>query len=295
MPDSSSPSIVPYISSGLFCLAGAVLLWRWQLGPAARAPQSPARKNRLPRWFLPARIFLLSCGAVLFMGLIVQGLLGRTIVTLNERFSFNSDIGRLMGDAVFKLGILFGLFLIGRLLRAASGLPGFGVPRGLLQPASPMPVAKAALVGAGVFCVSVLLLLPISAAWRWLLARLGFEIPLQNLVEIFRASGSPREIGFLLFLAVVLTPVTEELVFRGALFRYLNTRVPAWFALLAPSVVFAGVHEHPHVTFPPLFVLAVLLSVAYRRTGSIATPIVAHALFNLNTIALLFLVPPPAS
>ncbi|OAM90743.1 CPBP family intramembrane metalloprotease [Termitidicoccus mucosus] len=294
MPDPSQPSIVPFITSTLFCLAGALLLWRWQLSPAARAPQSPARQNRLARWFLPARIFLLSCGAVLFMGLIVQGLLGRIIVTLNENFSFSSDIGLLMKDAVFRLGILFGFFLIGRLLRVAAGLPGFGVPRGMSQPTPPLSTAKAVLVGAGVFCVSVLLLLPVSAAWRWLLARFGFETPLQGLVEIFRAAGSPNELGFLLFLAVVLVPISEELVFRGAFFRYLNTRVPAWFALLVPGVVFALLHQNL-ASFLPLLVLSVVFSIAYQRTGNIVTTMVAHGLFNLNSVALLFLVPPPGA
>ncbi len=291
MSDPSPPSIVPFITSSLSCLAGAVLLWRWQLGPSARAPQAPARQHRLPRWFLPARIFLLSCGAVFFMGLIVQGLLGRIIVTLNENFSFSSDIGMLMKDALFKLGILFGFFLIGRLLRVASGLPGFGAPRDLAPLAPPVSAPKACLAGAGVFCISVLVLLPVSAIWRWLLARLGFETPLQGLVEIFRATESPGEFGFLLFLAVVLTPVTEELVFRGAFFRYLNTRVPAWFALLVPGGVFALLHQNL-ASFLPLLVLGVLFSIAYQRTGSIVTTIVAHGLFNLNSIMLLFFVPP---
>lgn len=280
--------------SGLCCLVGAFLLWRWQLGPAARAPQSPARRCRLARWFLPVRFFWLSCGAVLFIGLIVQGLLGRIIVTLNKNFSFSSDIGLLMEDAVFRLGILFGFFLIGRLLQVAARLPGFGIPRGLAQPTPPLSTAKAVLVGAGVFCVSVLLLFPISMAWRWLLARFGFEIPLQGLVEIFRTVGSPNELGFLLFLAGVLVPISEELVFRGALFRYLHTRVPAWFALLVPGVVFALLHRNL-ASFLPLLVLSVVFSIAYQRTGNIVTTIVAHSLFNLHSVALLFLVPPPGA
>lgn len=33
--------------------------------------------------------------------------------------------------------------------------------------------------------------------------------------------------------------------------------------------------------------LAVIFSLAYERTGHIGTPIVAHALFNLNTVLLI--------
>ena len=38
----------------------------------------------------------------------------------------------------------------------------------------------------------------------------------------------------------------------------------------------------------PLVVLAVAFSLAYERTGHIGTAIVAHALFNLNTVILIF-------
>jgi len=34
--------------------------------------------------------------------------------------------------------------------------------------------------------------------------------------------------------------------------------------------------------------LAIVLSFAYERTGRIAVPIIAHALFNLNTMLLLW-------
>jgi membrane protease YdiL (CAAX protease family) len=35
-------------------------------------------------------------------------------------------------------------------------------------------------------------------------------------------------------------------------------------------------------------VLAVIFSLAYERTGRIGTAIVAHALFNLHTVVLIF-------
>ena len=37
-------------------------------------------------------------------------------------------------------------------------------------------------------------------------------------------------------------------------------------------------------SLPPLVLLAVIFSLAYERTGRIGTPIVAHALFNLNSV-----------
>jgi membrane protease YdiL (CAAX protease family) len=39
-------------------------------------------------------------------------------------------------------------------------------------------------------------------------------------------------------------------------------------------------------SFLPLVVLAAIFCVAYERTGTLAAPIIAHALFNLNTFVL---------
>ncbi|MFA5056810.1 MAG: CPBP family intramembrane glutamic endopeptidase, partial [Opitutaceae bacterium] len=40
------------------------------------------------------------------------------------------------------------------------------------------------------------------------------------------------------------------------------------------------------VSFLPLCVLGVIFAMAYERTGRIAVPMLAHALFNLNTLLL---------
>ena len=85
--------------------------------------------------------------------------------------------------------------------------------------------------------------------------------------------------------SVVVAPVTEELIFRRGLFRWLRTRLPRPAALLLPAVLFAALHANL-ASFPALVVLGVIFSLAYERTGRIGTSIVAHALFNLHTILL---------
>jgi membrane protease YdiL (CAAX protease family) len=88
-------------------------------------------------------------------------------------------------------------------------------------------------------------------------------------------------------LAVLVAPLAEEFVFRAGLFRYLRTRLPRSAALLVPAVVFAVLHGN-YASFGPLVALAIVFSVAYERTGHIGTTIVAHALFNLNTLLAIF-------
>ena len=69
--------------------------------------------------------------------------------------------------------------------------------------------------------------------------------------------------------------------------------MPRWAALLIPALLFASLHVNwvtleGLASFAPLAVLAIMFSLAYERTGHIGTPMVAHALFNLNTVILIF-------
>ena len=87
-------------------------------------------------------------------------------------------------------------------------------------------------------------------------------------------------------LAITVAPVTEEMIFRGGIFRYMRTRTPRWVALLVPALLFGALHANL-ASFVPLVVLGIILALAYERTGSITVPIFAHGLFNLHTIALI--------
>jgi membrane protease YdiL (CAAX protease family) len=88
---------------------------------------------------------------------------------------------------------------------------------------------------------------------------------------------------FTMAAAVLIAPVVEELLFRGILFAaVLKTRTFAFAALLS-GVYFALVHLHAP-SFLPLLALSTAFSAGYAATGSIVTPIVMHALFNLTSL-----------
>jgi len=81
------------------------------------------------------------------------------------------------------------------------------------------------------------------------------------------------------FLVIVVAPVAEEFIFRGLLYgvaKKFGGRMPA---LIATSALFAAIHLNP-VAIVPLFVLSVVLTLAYERTGSLWTPIAMHMFFN---------------
>ena len=70
--------------------------------------------------------------------------------------------------------------------------------------------------------------------------------------------------------AAVLTPVVEEVFFRGLLYRSFRNRFSVLWASLANGVMFALVHgEYALAVLPELAAAGVLLCLLYEYTGSL--------------------------
>ncbi len=108
----------------------------------------------------------------------------------------------------------------------------------------------------------------------------------QELVQYFETQAFAPEMLLLVFSGVVLAPLAEEVLFRGILYRSLKAQMPRLPAQAVSAGLFALLHLNAY-SFLPLLLLGMLLARAYERTGSLATPIVFHAAFNLNTIVFL--------
>jgi membrane protease YdiL (CAAX protease family) len=104
----------------------------------------------------------------------------------------------------------------------------------------------------------------------------------------------------LIVAAVVLAPVTEELLFRGVLLRAIEPRGKA-LAIGVSAAVFSAVHvigldqerilASAVVVLPPIFALGVLLGWITLRTGRLGPAIFIHSGWNLLA-ALVLLLPP---
>jgi hypothetical protein len=136
------------------------------------------------------------------------------------------------------------------------------------------------------FALALPIITATSLVWQWLLSVAGLPADPQDLIALFAGTKSPLLLTLMILIATVVAPVTEELVFRAGLFRYARTRMPRWLALTLPACLFASLHANL-ASFAPLAVLGIIFSLAYERTGRIAVPIIAHGLFNLNTIVLI--------
>lgn len=104
-------------------------------------------------------------------------------------------------------------------------------------------------------------------------------------------TGLTSHVGWLVVAAVVLVvgaPLTEELLFRGALWNALaHHRIPPWAVLVLTALVFAQVHADPTRT-PALIAQGVAIGAARLITGRVGASVVAHAVNNLPPALLMF-------
>ena len=82
----------------------------------------------------------------------------------------------------------------------------------------------------------------------------------------------------------VITPVAEEIFFRGFVLSGLSGSWGFGPALVVSSALFAGLHPEPGIIIP-VFVTALLLGGLYRYTGSVRPCIAVHAAQNLLALA----------
>ena len=92
--------------------------------------------------------------------------------------------------------------------------------------------------------------------------------------------------------AVVIAPIVEEFVFRGCIFRALRARRSFWGAAIPTAFLFGLVHNGrgtaSDILLLQISITAVGLGLAwlYERRGTLVSNVVAHATFNLITVAI---------
>jgi hypothetical protein len=116
-------------------------------------------------------------------------------------------------------------------------------------------------------------------------AALGYPIVEQPWIETITRFGGVAPLAIIVLVAVVLAPLGEELFYRGWVFRYLED-AGAPVAYGVSTALFAAVHLHPPA-LPAYLLYGLCLAALYRWSGSLWTPILAHATNNSVAMALL--------
>lgn len=142
-------------------------------------------------------------------------------------------------------------------------------------------------VGVGGF---VVLVLALGGLFQWLG---DVDPPEQQALQDAAVGGVDALLA--ITLAVLIAPVLEELIFRGALHGALRARIGFWPAALLSSGVFALIHIEIVTSSPvflvQLFLLGVVFAWLYERTGNLAAPVVAHLAFNAVSMGIALLAP----
>ncbi len=105
----------------------------------------------------------------------------------------------------------------------------------------------------------------------------------QPLLEFLAGHAGTSDRILLAFTAIVVAPISEELIFRGYLYGVMRRYTGQIPALLLSAGLFAAIHAHLPAA-GGLFILALTLTIVYESTASLWTPILMHAGFNTLTV-----------
>lgn len=193
------------------------------------------------------------------------GLLG---LALGAQLAAGWAWGRILGpnDAIVGAGLanLTALVAVSALGFWCSGTP----PR--FAPGRSSPRYWAAIVVTSV--AATVVLGQVGNLLEWL-----FPMP-PRLAAVLGALATAPPVQALFAVALV-APLTEESLFRGLLLRGFDQRWGRWPALVLSSALFALFHLNIWQALPA-FVAGLYLGSLFLATGSLAYPMVAHAVFN---------------
>jgi membrane protease YdiL (CAAX protease family) len=92
-------------------------------------------------------------------------------------------------------------------------------------------------------------------------------------------ADSTAAIALTLLVGTTIAPFSEELLFRGTIYRAIAQRLPDGRAAIASGLVF-GVARFDLVLLPFFTAYGAVLALAYRRTGDLLVPVLIRAAFD---------------
>ncbi|MFC9712217.1 MULTISPECIES: CPBP family intramembrane glutamic endopeptidase [Paenibacillus] len=92
------------------------------------------------------------------------------------------------------------------------------------------------------------------------------------------AQGGPLSLFILIITGAILTPLSEEFVFRGVIANALN-RYGAWAGVVGSAAIFGVIHGFT-VILLDAFMVGILVGYLFRKTGSIWPGVVVHIVYN---------------
>lgn len=122
-------------------------------------------------------------------------------------------------------------------------------------------------------------LIILGDALGWLTGR---RLVTQFQRDIYSSASAAGRIAWLWLAIVVFTPLGEELIFRGFLFRgWLRTPRDGWPVIVATALLWAVIHlQYDWYVIGQIFVFGLMLGWLRWATGSTILAMLLHALIN---------------
>lgn len=139
-----------------------------------------------------------------------------------------------------------------------------------------------------VMIAGVLVMLVLLAIQEWLFPGDPDSMGATNPMLEMARSLDPVLLILLFTLATIWAPLCEELIFRGALFRHLRSRLALPLAAVLSAMVFGMMHGYALIQLIPVTVIGFNLALVRAWRGSLYGCIAAHALNNAVVLTLLF-------
>jgi membrane protease YdiL (CAAX protease family) len=133
-------------------------------------------------------------------------------------------------------------------------------------------------------CVAVLLVASDLLTWS-----IGHELVPPFMVQVYEASRDAGALAFLLWLiaAAVASPIGEEIIFRGFLFRgWAASPLGVTGTIVATSAIWAGIHvQYDWFGIAQIFCLGLLFGWVRARSGATILTIMMHSACNIAATA----------
>jgi membrane protease YdiL (CAAX protease family) len=132
-------------------------------------------------------------------------------------------------------------------------------------------------IAAGVLAVVAFIVLGNAVSWV-----AGQDIVTGFQTDIYRTASAAGWLPWLWLVVVVVTPIGEETLFRGFLFRgWHRSARDAWVAIAVTAALFAAVHvQYDLYVIAQVFVSGLMLGWFRWATGSTVLTMLMHGLIN---------------
>lgn len=124
-----------------------------------------------------------------------------------------------------------------------------------------------------------IVLIVVSILLVMLMALMGIGVE-NSKTESIQSQVTPLNFLIAFVSASIISPVYEEVFYRGFIYRLLRSKLGIVAGMIISSFIFMIVHIPTYNVLPVTFVSGLVFSWTYEKTGSVIPSIIIHGTFN---------------